>query len=152
LPATAQADVAKAAFLDRNDARAAAIGHVVPEESAGALLVDRLHQIEAGFVANLAVDIGAELDVGDDAIVRIGRVEFTEGPAPDLLVRERLAGERCDTVDHDARDSGLGWGARDDRSGAYGDEEPRRDEIEAVEVDHDERDLAIARACSAIQV
>ncbi|HWF96441.1 MAG TPA: hypothetical protein VG291_15905 [Xanthobacteraceae bacterium] len=80
LPAAGKTDVAGRALERPDGDPAAAIGHVVPHQAARPRHVDRLHQLKRGGVLDHPTRIaGRELDVLDDRIVRIVRIELPEG-------------------------------------------------------------------------
>jgi hypothetical protein len=81
----------------------------VPHHAARLTHVHRFGQHERRDVTHLAVGVLAEVDILDDRVERIVRVELTKGPTGDLLVRYRLTRgrERQHIVDDDRRDARL---------------------------------------------
>ena len=105
LPAAAQTDIVRVAEIGRNRDAAAAIRDVVPHQPARLRHVDGLHDEEGGDVVNLAVLVSRrQPDVGDEDVVRVFGIQFTERAPGDRLVRDILAGEGRRRINDDPGD------------------------------------------------
>ena len=92
LPSAAQTDVAIVAMGRVNRNPAATVRHVLPHEVAALRHVDGLHEIEARDVLDLAIRVArSQLDVVDDRVVWIVRIEFAEGAARQRFISARRA-------------------------------------------------------------
>jgi hypothetical protein len=109
LPAAQQADVARIALVRRKGDVAAAIGNVVPHQAARLRHVHRLADDERRHVFDLAARVRRrKLQVGNDLVRLVERIELTEGEAPDLFIGDAgSAGGWRRALDDDLRDAGF---------------------------------------------
>src|SRR5689334_19461190 len=87
LPRARQSDISQIALSRDDRDRATPVGDVVPHETAGLTEISRCGDYEGCFVTDLAIGILSELDIGNDGVVRIVRIEFAERAPANLGVR-----------------------------------------------------------------
>ncbi len=112
LPGTGQVDIPEGALLRRKGRQPAAVGHVVPHQSAGLLQIDGLVDQERGDVAHLAVGVFGQFNVLNDGVTGQLGVEFAKGAACNLLVGDAVGAAGHGRhgqgfVDDDAAHAGL---------------------------------------------